>query len=161
MTELSPVLLPRTRSCFVCGRLNARGFRAQMTAQGGEVSLPYRPAADDAGYAGIVHGGLAATLMDEVMTWAAILATRSVCVAAEITVRFVAPMRVGGAYRVRGWVSRHGRRLVRAEAAIEEADGGTVARCEGTYLPRAGPATLAAADFYDPLPPGLEWLGGA
>lgn len=149
--------LPRTRTCYVCGVENASGFKLRMRVEaGGEVAGDYIPPAEDNGYRGIVHGGIAMTLMDEVMTWAAILGTKRLCVAAEMTTRFRRPMPVGAAYRIAGRITRSTPRLVVAEASVTGPDGEPVATAEGKYMPmRAGSAADAAVDFIDPPPAGL------
>ncbi len=149
--------LPRTRTCYVCGVENASGFKLRMRVEAdGSVVGDYTPPAEDNGYRGIVHGGIAMTLMDEVMTWAAILDTKHLCVAAEMTTRFRRPMPVGAAYRIAGRVTRSTPRLVVAEASVTGPDGEPVATAGGKYIPmRAVSAADAAVDFIDPPPPGL------
>jgi acyl-CoA hydrolase len=73
--------------------------------------LDYQPREADLGSRHIVHGGLAITVLDEVMTWAAILAAGRVCVAAELTVRLKQPIRLGLQLRVEGWVAEADPRL--------------------------------------------------
>lgn len=148
--------LPRTRSCYVCGAENAAGFRLRIRVEGEWVVADYVPPVEDNGYRGIVHGGIAMTLMDEVMTWAAILATKKLCVAAEMTTRFRRPMPVGVRYRVEGRVTRAASRLVLAEALIRDAGGGIVISAEGKYMSMPGDATNNAfVDFIDPPPADL------
>lgn len=151
--------LPRTRGCFVCGAENERGLRLSMRLEEGWVVGDREVPLAEAGYRGLWHGGLAATLMDEAMTWAAILASRRVCVAASMAIRFLRPMAVGRRYRFRGRVVRSTSRLLATEAEILDEEGRAMARAEGKYIPIRQPAALGAADFYDPLPAGLEWLG--
>ena len=148
--------LPRTRTCLVCGIENPAGFRLQMRVEEGTVVARYTPPPEDNGYRGIVHGGIAMTLMDEVMTWAAILGSRKLCVAAEISTRFCRPMPVEKVYVVRGRVTRAASRLVLAEASVETEGGQAVATATGKYMPMPGESAAAAAvDFVDPPPPGL------
>ena len=148
--------LPRTRTCYVCGVENPGGFRLAMRVEAdGTVAGDYTPPPEDNGYRGIVHGGIAMTLMDEVMTWAAILGTRRLCVAAEMTTRFRRPMPVGAAYRFSGRVTRVSPRLVLAEASVTGPDGEAVATAEGKYMPMPGRASGAAVDFVDAPPDGL------
>jgi acyl-coenzyme A thioesterase PaaI-like protein len=149
--------LPRTRTCYVCGVENTGGFRLAMRVEAdGTVAGDYTPPPEDNGYRGIVHGGIAMTLMDEVMTWAAILGTNRLCVAAEMTTRFRRPMPVGAAYRFAGRITRATPRLVLAEASVTGPDGEAVATAEGKYMPmREGSAADAAVDFVDAPPAGL------
>ena len=109
--------LPWTRSCFVCGQDNPHGLHLRSRIENGRVMLDYTPREADLGYKHIVHGGIAITLLDEVMTWASIVAARRICVAAELATRLKKPIRVGQTLRVEGWVIRQTSRLILTEGA--------------------------------------------
>ena len=74
-SEKCTVLFPSRWKDFVCGEENARGFNVRIRVDHGAVVLDYVTQRTDAGYTHLVHGGVAMTLMDEVMTWAAIIAS--------------------------------------------------------------------------------------
>ncbi|MBP7831232.1 MAG: PaaI family thioesterase [Kiritimatiellae bacterium] len=154
--------LPWTKSCFVCGEENPHGLRRRSRLERGRVILDYTTRREDVGYRHIVHGGIAATLLDEVMTWAAIVATRKVCVAAELTTRLKAPIGVGQKVRVEGWVTRASSRLCLAEGVVRGEDGQELLTASGKYMPMpAGMASLSEKDFVhspDTLNP-LELVG--
>ena len=127
--------LPWTRSCFVCGQDNPHGLHLRSRIEGGRVLLDYTARESDLGYKLIVHGGIAITLLDEVMTWASIIAARRVCVAAELTTRLKKPIRVGQKLRIEGWVTRLTSRLILTEGVLLDADRQTLLTAEGKYMP--------------------------
>lgn len=127
--------LPWTRSCFVCGQDNPHGLRQKSRVENDRVVLDYTTREADLGYKHIVHGGIAVTLLDEVMTWASILACRRVCVAAELTARLKQPVRAGRRIRVEGWVTRASARLLIAEGVIRGEDGAELLAASGKYMP--------------------------
>ena len=127
--------LPWTRSCFVCGQDNPHGLHLRSRIGKDRVTLHYSPREADLGYKHIVHGGIAMTLLDEVMTWAAIAATGLVCVAAEITTRLQKPIQVGQELRVSGWVTRATSRLITTEGEITDDAGEVFGRTSGKYVP--------------------------
>ena len=140
--------LPWTRSCFVCGEQNPHGLHLRSRLEGGRVVIEYTTRRSDVGYRHIVHGGIAVTLLDEVMTWAAIVATKKVCVAAELTVRLRQPIRVGQRLRVEGWVTRSSARLCLAEGVVRDEEGREMLRAAGKYMPMpAEMAELSEKDF--------------
>ena len=152
--------LPWTHGCLVCGESNPRGFRLRSRIEGGAVVLDYATTPADAGYTHIVHGGVAMTLMDEVMTWAAIIATGQMCVAAELTARLLKPTDVGARLRVEARVTRNARRIVLTAARITDADGAVLTEATGKYVPVPpekaslrdkdfvqGPGTIPLADL--------------
>ena len=97
--------LPWTKSCFVCGEDNRHGLKLKSHVENGIVTINYTPRDCDRGWKHIVHGGITVTLMDEVMTWAAMLEVKSACVAAEINSRLKQPIEVGQPLRIEGSVS--------------------------------------------------------
>lgn len=143
-----PENLPWTRRCFVCGDENPHGLRQRMRLEDGRVVMDYRPRHSDLGYRHIVHGGIGMTLLDEVMTWAAIIRTGGGCVAAEINVRLRRPMRLEQTFRVTGWIERDSSRLLIAAGRIEDEAGEVMMEASGKYMPMpAGESREAFGDF--------------
>jgi len=140
--------LPWTRSCFVCGEQNPHGLRLKSRIENGRVVLDYTTRDADLGYRHIVHGGILMTLLDEVMTWAAIVAAERMCVAAELTVRLKKPVKVGQALRAEGWITNGKARLIMADGHIIDAARQVLATATGKYvaMPR-GESALCAGDF--------------
>ena len=142
--------LPWTQSCFVCGQDNPRGLRLRSRVADGRVWIDYTTRDADRGYRHIVHGGILMTLLDEVMTWAAILSVRRVCVAAEVLTRLKQPVKVGDRLRVEGWVARPGARLILTEGRITDVEGKVMLAATGKYMPMpAGQIELASKDFVE------------
>jgi uncharacterized protein (TIGR00369 family) len=116
--------------------------------ENGIVVIDYTSQPTDAGYKHTIHGGICMTLLDEVMTWAAILASGGVCVAAEMTTRLKAPAEAGRKLRVEGWLVKHTRRLNLTEGRILDEDGTLIAEANGKYMPYTAPdARLQEEDF--------------
>jgi uncharacterized protein (TIGR00369 family) len=141
-------ILPWSRSCFVCGEGNPHGLRLKSRLENGAVVLDYTTREADLGWRSLVHGGISMTLLDEVMTWAAIIAARRACVAAELTVRLKAPVRVGQRLRVEGESSGGASRIVKTSARMTDEEGRELATATGKYVPmRSAEASLCADDF--------------
>jgi uncharacterized protein (TIGR00369 family) len=127
--------LPWTKSCFVCGENNPHGLHLRSRLESGRIILEYQIREADAGYRHILHGGIAVTLLDEVMTWAAIVHSRKVFVAAEISIRFLGPIFVGDRVRVEGWVNKISSRLCLTEGMIKNSDGKVLVSAVGKFMP--------------------------
>ncbi|MEI7435310.1 MAG: PaaI family thioesterase [bacterium] len=130
--------LPWTRRCFVCGESNPHGLRQHSRIEGEWIVMDYTPREADLGYKSTVHGGITMTILDEVMTWAAIVAAHRGCVTAEITVRLRTPIVVGEALRFAGRVASAKRLLLRTEAQVTRKDGAIAATATGLYTPMNG-----------------------
>lgn len=153
-TDLCPNLsgiLPWTRSCFVCGENNPHGLRLKSRVENGKVVIDYTPREADLGWSHIVHGGITATLQDEVMTWAAILTTRKPCVAAELVTRLRRPIAVGQPIRIEAWTTEKKGRLVTTAASVLDSQGELLASATGKYMPMAtGDSRHYEKDFVCP-----------
>lgn len=124
-----------TNHCFGCGGANARGmqltFEQDDTAQ--RIRGAFRLSADYQGGAGFVHGGIVATLLDEVMAKVSRFRGDH-AVTAELTVEYLQPVPVGRDLVVEGWeVERNGRSLLR-EGEIRDASGAILARGKGRFV---------------------------
>lgn len=129
-------LLPRTRSCFVCGVANPLGLNLGFTRDGAAVIARYRPRPEHAGFKEAVHGGLLATVLDEAMVWAIGVRTGCFTYSAELNVRYRRPVPPGVELVVRGVMTgRPHRRLLLARAELRDAAGTLYAEATGKYMP--------------------------
>ncbi len=120
--------------CFACGPDNPVGLHLEPARlEGGVAVAAFDPSPHHVGADDVLHGGLAATVLDEIMVWAAILSHRVLCVTGTMEVRFRRPVSVSQELVVRGFVEeRRGRRL-RCSAELDAA-GETAVTAGGLYL---------------------------
>jgi uncharacterized protein (TIGR00369 family) len=120
------------RACFVCGEKNPIGLklRLRVDPERGESSAEITFASHFQGWAGIVHGGLMATVLDEAMIYAA-GAKGLKCVTGEMTVRYVKPASTGVAYTVKGRCLEDKGKIVLAESELVDAADTQIARASG------------------------------
>ena len=127
------------RVCFVCGEKNTAGLKLKLrtdAARGesvADVTFPER----FQGWAGVVHGGLVATVLDEAMIYAA-GAKGLKTVTGEMTVRFIKPVSTGVAYALRGRFLEDKGRIVLAESELLDAAGEVKARASGKLFKIGG-----------------------
>jgi len=122
--------------CFACGARNPIGLRLVFRQEGGEIVTEYTPTPEFAGFPGVVHGGILATLLDEALNRTAMLEKRWLMTARlEIRYRQAAP--VGRPLRVTARTTSSRKRMVRAAGEIRLADepGTLIAEADGTFLP--------------------------
>jgi len=128
--------LPHTHSCFVCGESNPLGLKLRFQTDGRKVRTRFTPRSEHVGFRDVVHGGLAATVLDEIMVWACAVATRRFAYCAEFTVRFLNPLRPGEEVTVTAELLANRKdRLYEAQARIVRPDGSIAAEATGKYLP--------------------------
>jgi uncharacterized protein (TIGR00369 family) len=119
--------------CFACGTRNPQGLGLRFRFDSREVAADVTFGQAFQGYRGIVHGGLISTVLDEAMV--TLLSKLGVlAVTAELTVRFVAPARVGEPFRVTARLVEKRGRISKLEARLVGADGTEIARARSTYF---------------------------
>ena len=128
--------LPHTHGCLVCGRDNPHGLHLSslVDSDSGSVQSTFIPAAHHIGFENIIHGGILATLLDELMVWSAIWASGKACVAAEMSLRFVHTAGVGQPLDAVATVTRNRSRLVETTSTIHH-NGNLICTATGKYAP--------------------------
>ncbi len=121
------------KKCFVCGLQNAGGLKARFLFDGTQAFTEMTASEQFEGYQGIYHGGILATLLDEVMI-KAILARGIFAVTAELTVRFKRPVTTGDRIRFSGKVTSVKGRLYATEGEAVGDDERPYATATGLYM---------------------------
>ena len=112
---------------------------------------------DFVGWSDKLHGGIVATLLDEVMAWAP-SSFDSWAVTAEMSVRYRSPASPGEELTAIGRVAERRRRIYVVEGEVRGADGRLVAEGRGRYL-GAAPSAKAELKAQYGVAPGAAALG--
>jgi uncharacterized protein (TIGR00369 family) len=146
--------LPHTRSCFVCGETNPLGMRLRFMTDEKIVTTRFVPRPEHVGFSRTVHGGLVATLLDEMMVWACAVRTKRFAYCADLNVRFVLPVRPGEPVDATAELvaDRRGK-IFEAKAELRNQSCVVLATATGKYLPiKAADASELALDFVGNTP---------
>jgi len=142
--------LPNTRSCFCCGLENAAGLQLRLVTDRRFVETRFSLRPEFAGFKNTVHGGITATVLDEMMAWACGVGAKTFAYCAELTVRFLKPAHPGEELVARGELTEDRRRLLFCKAELRNAQGELLAEANGKYIPLRGPLhDLMLADFIE------------
>lgn len=141
--------LPTTKSCFVCGRQNPIGLRLHFETDGVRVQTRLAFRSEHVGFQNTIHGGLIATLLDEVMVWTCGVRTKRFAYCAEMTVRYAHPLRPGVEILAIGELANNRRdKLFEARGEIRDPQNIVLATATGKYLPlKANELSLVGEDF--------------
>ncbi len=132
--RFKPLPLLSNNSCFGCGAGNAVGLGMQFYSDGRSVASSLVVPDHLCGWRQVVHGGIVATILDEVMGWAAIYLMKKVVLTKRLTVDFLKPTLVNQALFVEGWVAdRPDERHVVIQAEIHTPNREVSARSEGLF----------------------------
>jgi uncharacterized protein (TIGR00369 family) len=120
-------------NCFACGELNEHGLQLQLHLEERRAWTEFVLEDRFEGWRGVTHGGIIATVLDEVMAWA-LVAEDNWGVTARMTIDFKRPVLVGTRVRADGWIVRSRRRLVDTAGQIVDGDGTILATTEAVYV---------------------------
>ena len=124
----------RNHNCFGCSPVNPSGL--QMKFYTDESAVYSKVIVPDhlCGWNNLAHGGVLTTMMDEIMSWAAIYLLKRVPMTKSITVDFLKPVYVGRALRVQGTVlEKIGKHEVLMEGKIFNENKACCARATGMF----------------------------
>jgi uncharacterized protein (TIGR00369 family) len=126
-----------SKMCFVCGEKNDFGLRAKFyETDNNELVALINPSEQHQGYPGRMHGGIAATILDETMA-------RSICngkdeqlwgVTLELKTKFRKPVPLGQELKVVGRVTSEGSRSFEGTGEIVLPNGDIAVSAEGKYI---------------------------
>ncbi|MFZ5572027.1 MAG: PaaI family thioesterase [Thermodesulfobacteriota bacterium] len=123
-----------TNGCFGCGPKNGSGLQMKILTDETEVVSFLTVPPHLCGYNRIVHGGVVATILDEIMGWAGIYLLKKIVLTRTMTIDFIKALRIGDDLTVKGRILNHGdRREVHIEGAIHDGSQTLCARSEGTF----------------------------
>jgi acyl-coenzyme A thioesterase PaaI-like protein len=120
--------------CFACGELNEHGLHLELhvDAEGYWTELTLEPRFQ--GWESVAHGGIVASILDEVMAWS-VIGRGTWGVTARLNLAFKRPIPTGRPIRAEGWVTHDRRRTVNtAGHVLDGATSEVLATGEGTFM---------------------------
>jgi acyl-coenzyme A thioesterase PaaI-like protein len=112
--------------CFGCGTHNPAGLKLKFTKDGEVLRTEFKPDKLHQGWPGLLHGGIVATLLDEVMSNVA-YATGKTCLTAEMSLRQRKPIDINETLVITAWITRHRSKIIETAGKICLKDGTVVA----------------------------------
>ncbi|MZP29373.1 PaaI family thioesterase [Heliobacterium undosum] len=123
--------------CFVCGKNNPIGLKLSFAWEGDDYVTYFTPQPEHQSYAGITHGGLVSTVLDEVM--GRNMSSRGLpAVTARMEVRFRHSVPLGDPVRFAARIVRERGKVIDVEATATLTDGRVAAEATGRFLVQEG-----------------------
>ena len=124
--------------CFACSPHNPRGLKMRFRrVAGGAVECHYRAGPELAGFEGVVHGGIQATLLDDTMAFAARDAVddhQASVVTVEMNVKYRRPVPVGAPLVVRVELERRKGRQMFFRGEIRSDSGEVLTQAQARWM---------------------------
>jgi acyl-coenzyme A thioesterase PaaI-like protein len=122
--------------CFGCSPSNRAGLGLRFGRRGEAVFSRYAVPEHYQGAPGVVHGGILATVVDEVSCAAAVFLRNAYVVTGELTVRYLRPCPVATPLEIVARVIGEHPRYLIIEAEVRR-DATLLARSTGKFFPQA------------------------
>lgn len=132
--KLTPLPHTAQNRCFGCGEANSAGLHLEflLAEDGSVVSLPTVPDNFE-GPTGFLHGGIIATLLDEIMS-KSVRARRLTAMTRRMEIDYLRPVPSGAQLRMEGRLVRGEGRKHWSEARILDARGRVLAEGKGLFI---------------------------
>ncbi len=120
-------------NCFACGGTNPIGMRLEIELGDGTARTEWVGEQNFVGWEDKLHGGILATLLDEVMAWAP-SSYDSWAVTAEMHLRYRSPANPGERLTAEARVVSRRRRIYEVHGEVHGEDGRLVVEADGRFL---------------------------
>jgi uncharacterized protein (TIGR00369 family) len=106
--------------CFGCGPDHPAGFHLKVERQGDEVITRMTPDDRYQSVPGIMHGGLVATLADELAAWACIVIAEKFGFTVSMEAKYQSPVRIGKDIEARARITKSTGRFLHVEVNVAQ-----------------------------------------
>ncbi len=129
--------------CFACGPDNEVGIHLEFVEldSADRIHGRFDARSDFRGANEMLHGGIAAAALDELLVWAGILTHGVMTVTGTLDLRYRRPLVVGGPIDGSAWVTERTGRRLRVQGHLL-ADGKPAVEASGLYLVSSEVASL-------------------
>jgi len=128
---------PNSKRCFVCGLENGYGLNSRFyELENGEIMARFSPSDEHQGYPGRLHGGLAATILDETIARAMMSHEESAVwgVTVEFSMKLRKPVPLDREVIVIARITEENRRTFHGTGEIVLGDGSVAVEGSGRYV---------------------------
>ena len=156
MSDLDPRMFGDDQPCFGCSPSNPVGMQLQFTRDGDDaVVSTFLAKPGWEGAPGVIHGGLQATLVDEVGAWTVIATTGNFGFTTSMQLRYVRPARHDQPVHARGQLLNRTESTAKVRVRLTQ-DDKVLLSATVSYLM---PTEAQAAKIMDrPVPPSWRAL---
>lgn len=139
-------------NCFACSPFNESGLQLEFWEDGDEIVTKWNPSKTYEGWVGVLHGGIQATLMDEVAGWVVMIKLKTAGLTSEMNMQYLKPVKVKrGEISLRGKLESFDGRNAKINVVLYNNDGVECAKASLGYF--VFPEKIAKARYEYP---GIE-----
>jgi len=126
-------------NCFGCSPHNPIGLRMEFFKNDDEIISTWSPGTDFQGFHGVLHGGIQATMMDEIASWVVFVMLETAGVTYRLQSTYRKPVRISsGPITLKARLKETKRRIASIDVSLLDGEGITCSESVVEYfvLPR-------------------------
>lgn len=122
-------------NCFACSPYNESGLQLEFWEDGDYIISKWNPTRSLEGWIGVVHGGIQATLLDEVGGWVVMLKLKTAGVTSNLNINYLKPVKVSkGELTIKGRLIEVEKRYAYIEVSLFDGEGEECAKADIKYF---------------------------
>lgn len=122
-------------NCFGCSPFNEIGLQLDFWENGEELLAKWQPRKSLEGWMDVVHGGIQASLIDELAGWVVLIKMKTAGVTSELNVRYLKPVNISkGEITVVGKLVATDKKLATIQVEILDGEGQKCATANVVYF---------------------------
>ena len=134
-------------NCFACSPNNPAGIQMEFYEDGDEVVSTWQPTKNYEGFTNVLHGGIQATLLDEMGAWIVARKLQTIGVTSRLNIRYHKAVDIRQTHiTIRAKITEVKRNLAFIEAKIYNVENEVCASAEMCYF--CTPKEQAAHEFH-------------
>ena len=147
---LNPYVKKEGYYCFGCSPDNEHGLQLQFYEDGDFLYSDWEPRGFLQGYYNVLHGGIQATLIDEIGSWLVMIRLKTASVTSELTVKYLKPVHINkpGKIKLKASLTKVEKNL--ATVHVELFDGEGIKCAEGDPVYFVYPVAIAKRKLHFP-----------
>lgn len=126
--------LPSYKNGYVCGKDNPIGLKVNFFKDKDKIKADFTPESKHEGYVGIVHGGILFSIMDEIMSKAAMVIKGVMTLTVEINVKYRKKAKIGEKIIFNAEMTKDLGRMIVAEAQAYSENGTLLSEAKGRFI---------------------------
>ncbi len=142
-------------NCFACSPYNKLGLQLEFWEDGDEIVSKWLPGKTYEGWIGVLHGGIQATLLDEIAGWVVMIKLKTAGVTSGLNIQYLKPVKIKkGEITIKGKLESVEGRIAKINATLYNNEGEECAKGILDYF--VFPEKIAKARYQYP---GIEAFG--
>ena len=127
-------ILSSFKDGYVCGQDNPIGLKVKVFKENEIVQAEFMPLSYHQGYKGVVHGGILFSIMDEVMSKAAMAAKGIMTLTIEINIKYRKKAKIGNKIIFYAKMTKDSNRVIETEGKAFSENGECLVEAEGKFF---------------------------